>query len=155
MIERALDNRWFRLVFGAAVGVPFTAAALIGSVYGAIFLVGGVSQGQFHLVGLGLIAVFGVLGVVGAWRRLLKQHSAMSPRERLVVRLLLFSGVASGALLAGISALYAQWVNAAVFFAVVAAGGVIFVLGTPMRSNRAVENDAPRASLARAFHRER
>lgn len=150
MIERALDNRWLRIVLGAAIGIPFTAAALVGSIYGVIFLVGGLRGGEFFPTGVGLAAALGMLGVVGAWRRLLKPQSAMSHRERMVVRFLLFSGIASSTALAGVSLVYAEWPAIAFLFALIAAGGVALVLATPttLRSNPALNTDAERPQRA-------
>lgn len=121
---------WFRVVLGVFLGVPVTALALIGSIYGAIYLYAGVREGDAWALGLGLVAVLGLLGIVGAWWRVLKRVAAMVKRERLVVRALLASGVAASLFL-GAWAAQAGEAIVAVPFALIAVGGIALVIATP------------------------
>jgi hypothetical protein len=131
MLERALDNRLLRIVVGTAIGLPITAAAVMGAIYGVIFLVGGVLKRELWAVGLGLVAVLGVMGLFGAWRRLLKTHAEMSPHERLVVRRLLGCGIVASAALAA-TTLYSDFPAGGIFFGVLVLGGIAFVRATPV-----------------------
>lgn len=131
MLVDVIDRPWVRVALGAFIGVPITAAALIGAIYGAVFLVGGVRDSEFWAIGLGLVATLGVLGIAGAWRRILKRHAAMPHRERVVVRGLLLSGIAASIVLGG-WAVQADWVAAGLSFALLTIGGVALVLATPV-----------------------
>lgn len=131
MLADVIDRPWVRVGLGVFIGVPITAAALIGAIYGAVFFVGGVRDREFWAVGLGLVATLGVLGIAGAWRRILKRHTAMPHRERVVVRGLLLSGIAASIVLGG-WAVQADWVAAALSFALLTIGGVALVLATPV-----------------------
>ena len=80
MFERSLDNRLVRITLGTAIGLPLTAAARVCAMYGVLLFFGGLSSGNYLIAGLGPVTVFGLLGIAGAWRRLLKPHASMSSR---------------------------------------------------------------------------
>ena len=111
-------------------GVPVTAIGFIGALFGAIYLYAGVREGNAWALGLGLVAVLGLLGIVGAWWRVLKPVAAMVARERLVVRMLLASGVAASLFL-GALAVQADEALLVVPFALIAVGGMALVIATP------------------------
>lgn len=130
MLTNVADMLWFRVLLGVFFGVPVTALAFIGAIFGAIYLYAGVREGHAWAVGLGLVAVLGLLGVVGAWWRVLKRVTAMVERERHVVRTLLASGVAASLFL-GAWAVQADEALVAVPFALIAVGGIALVIATP------------------------
>jgi hypothetical protein len=131
MLSGALDRPWLRIAVGVFLGIPLTAAALFGAIFGTIFFVHGLQDGEFWAIGLGLVAALGALGIAGAWWRLLRRHTAMSRRESIVVRVLLFSGIVSSIVL-GAWAVQGEWAAAALLFGLLAIGGVALVLATPV-----------------------
>jgi hypothetical protein len=130
MLTNVADMLWFRVVLGVFFGVPVTAIGFIGALFGAIYLYAGVREGNAWALGLGLVAVLGLLGIVGAWWRVLKPVAAMVARERLVVRMLLASGVAASLFL-GALAVQADEALLVVPFALIAVGGMALVIATP------------------------
>ena len=131
MFEKSLDNRLVRIVLGTAIGLPLTAAALVCAIYGIAFFFGGLSSGNYLIAGLGPVTIFGLLGIAGAWRRLLKPHASMNSRERKIVRVLLLAGVAASVILAIVSLASIESSLLVLFFAALTCGGIIFVLATP------------------------
>lgn len=131
MFERSLDNRLVRVALGTAIGLPLTAAALVCAMYGIAFFFGGISSGDYLIAGFGPITIFGLLGIAGAWRRLLRPHASMSSRERKIVRFLLLAGVAASGILAIVSLASIESYLLVLFFAALTCGGLIFFLATP------------------------
>ena len=129
MFASVLDRRLVRAGL-VALGVPVTAAGLIGAIYIPFFLIGGL-QGNLFVLGLGALGVLGLLGLVGAWTRVLRRHDLMSKKVSLVVRVLLACGVASAAAL-GVWALLGGWMVAALGFWGIAVGGLVLIWGTPV-----------------------
>lgn len=131
MFERSLDNRLVRITLGTAIGLPLTAAALVCAMYGVMLFFGGLSSGSYLIAGLGPVTVFGLLGIAGAWRRLLKPHASMNSRERKIVRSLLLAGVAASVILAIVSLVSTESYLLVLFFTALTGGGLTFVLATP------------------------
>ena len=129
-MANVVDILWFRVMVGVFFGLPVTASAFIGAIYGAIFLYAGVREGDAWTLGLGLVAVLGLLGIIGAWWRILKRVAAMVQRERIVVRMLLVSGIAASLLL-GAWAVQADEALFVVPFAFITVGGIALVIATP------------------------
>lgn len=130
MFERALDNRSLRFTIGAVFGVPVTVLALLGAIYGSVFGLVWLENRDPLFLSFAATGALGVLGVCGAWLRLLTPHTAMSSSRRLAVRALLFAGVISSAYAAAQLLISAEMLLGALFV-FLCLGGVMLVLGTP------------------------
>jgi len=131
MLAKALDRTLYRVILGAAFGVPLTALTLLGCFFGFVYGVEGLRSGNPLLLGLGAITLLGVLGFAGAWTRILRTHQSMSRYQRITVRYLLLAGVVASLALAGLSFSIPSIYTAFAFIAL-ALGGVLFILATPL-----------------------
>lgn len=134
-IAQLLDVHLVRLVLGIALGLPVTALALLGAVYGLAMGYGGLAGGRN--LGLSAIALGMVLlafaGLVGAWRRILKPRAGMTPRQARTVRALLLAGVAAALFMVLAAVL---WFDNYVLASVplfIGAMGVVLLLATPAK----------------------
>jgi type III secretory pathway component EscS len=150
-MERIVDLWWFRLIL-IAIGVPITLVALVGAVYGVFLTMGSVQHGLTFGFALGLMALFGLLGVVGAWLRLSIGYREMSQRLRQFTRVLLLCGVASiggmGLTAAfvfaggmGMGTAYTAAAVAVLISALLAATGLLLIRATPLAAR--ATNPAP------------
>lgn len=131
MFERTIDKRIVRIILGTAFGLPITALILVASIWGLIAGYGALLAGEILYSGIGVITVLGLLGISGAWRRVLKTHEAMTARERLIVRRFLACGVIASIALALLAFVYIESTLLALFLVLLALGGGFFVLATP------------------------
>jgi hypothetical protein len=131
MLAKALDRTLYRVIVGAAFGVPLTALTLLGCFFGFVYGVEGLRRGDLLFLGLGAVTLLGVLGFAGAWTRILRTHQSMSRYQRITVRYLLSAGVVASLALAGLSFSIPS-VYTAFAFIVLALGGVLFILATPL-----------------------
>lgn len=133
MIANQLDRPVVRFALGTFIGLPISAATVIGSLYSVIFLYGGIIQADLRVATLGAGGILGTVGVLGAWRRLLKRSTEMSEGDRKTARLMLKCGVI-GALVLALWCLFAGFwlgVFGSVAFALF---GVALRKGTPLAS---------------------
>jgi hypothetical protein len=145
MFERFVDNRLLRLVLGTAIGLPLTAAALVAAVEAAVLSIGALQRAEYLIAGLGPLAILGLLGIAGAWRRLLRTNERMTYSERRFIRVFLYAGTVSSITLVLVSIFYFDSMLLSLLFVVLGCGGVIFILATPLRSNISVQG-GPAAS---------
>lgn len=131
MIENIFDNKWIRICLGVLVGIPFTLAALIGSIHGLVLFFAGIRNNELWAIALGAASMIGLLGLWGAWWRLRKPLKTMSDRERLFVKALLVIGTATSLFLASLSWFWGQWGGGAIIGILVAAVGIVLIIATP------------------------
>ena len=128
-----LDGRAVRIALALLAGLPAGAFVVVYGFLGLSVALGGLSGGTSHPFFLGLLAVtaLGILGVAGAWLRLLERHSTMSRRVRLLTVLLILCGVASALCLAIYSAVGEGKLKGGAVWLLAALLGMLFIVATP------------------------
>jgi hypothetical protein len=132
VLAELLDRFPVRVLLAFTVGVPVTVVALVFGFLGLVTGLGGLTTGTAKLQFLGntLATILGLLGIAGAWFRLLAPHTAFGPNRRRVVVVLLCSGIASALLIAAYAVSLGATLAAGGALAV-AALGLAFVAATP------------------------
>ena len=133
MLQHFFDQRTVRILFGVALGLPITALALIGGLYGCVIGLTGLLTGsdKFLFAFITATTFLGLAGISGAWRRILRPSVEMTASEIKTIQALLWAGVLSSFCLAGGVAHWSEpfWL----VFAFVGLGlaGIVLVLATP------------------------
>ncbi len=130
-IEKKLDKLSLRIFIGAIFGVPLTAISLVAGIYGLVFGYAGLVGGGVWLIIIGVVTITGLIGICGAWRRLLKTSNLMTKRERKIIRNMLFCGFLSSFVITA-WLLYVDGISElSLILIILSLGGVVFILGTP------------------------
>ena len=95
MLQHFFDQRTVRILFGVALGLPITALALIGGLYGCVIGLTGLLTGsdKFLFAFITATTVLGLAGISGAWRRILRPSVEMTASEVKTIHALLWAGV--------------------------------------------------------------
>jgi hypothetical protein len=131
-----LDRRSVRIVLALIAGLPAGVFVVVYGFLGLSVALGGLSGGTPHPIFMGLMAVtsLGVLGVAGAWLRLLQRHSSMTGQARRLTVALMLCGVASALCLAVYIAMEEGKLRGAAMWFLVALVGMLFIAATPAAS---------------------
>ncbi|WP_198263188.1 hypothetical protein [sulfur-oxidizing endosymbiont of Gigantopelta aegis] len=89
-MEEFLNKKNARLIIGIFVAAPFTATALLFGLYGIMFGIAGITSKHPFASLFGLLTALGLIGVAGAWRRLLKPTNKYNSKEQNKIRTMLF-----------------------------------------------------------------
>ena len=131
IIERTATKLLLRIV-----GIPITVLAIVGAIYGILFLLGGIKKNNPWpiLFSLGIFASY--FGITGAWIRISNKYESLSKGKVLLIRRLLGFGVAGAALLtAGTFGIFGLSLGyGSVVFMLLGAVGVFIINQTPVRS---------------------
>ena len=92
MFAKLVDHEISKVLLGI-IGVPATLAVLAGFIFGGGLLL--VYFGDFAGFAIGLTSLFSVLGVCGAWVRVLNKSQSLSVRKRNLVVAMLVCGIIS------------------------------------------------------------
>lgn len=147
----ALQNRKLRGLL-IAVGVLATIAFAPMSVFGAYMLVVSLSSDspdRYHFIGWSLVGTGGVLGIAGAWVRLLV--SSQKFQANGLLKWATVAALAAGLLVAGVtfSAVLRNPANLLAWLMAPALVVGLFLLGATLgevRSNSTIERDGPQAA---------
>ena len=127
MRSKIVDNEITK-VFLWIIGIPATFLVLSGFIFG-----GGILLLFFKDISgfaVGVTSLLSVLGVVGAWLRILNSNGSISERNKIIIKSLLVCGVFS----AVVSAVYTYIASfplvATIALALFSVGGVVLVLST-------------------------
>lgn len=131
-MEALLNKRNTRIIIGLFIAAPFTAGAIIFGFYGILFGIGGITGQNPQAFFLGLITISGLVGVSGAWRRLLKPTSERMNKEQNKIRVMLFFGLASSLALFA-SSIYFKLTEAILLFIAIIILNIVFIYGTPKK----------------------
>jgi len=138
-MEDLLNKKSTRIIIGLFIATPFTVAAIIFGLYGIILGIAGVAENNPILFLLSLISISGLVGVLGAWRRLVKTTTELSDKEQNKIRTMLFFGLASTVALC-IWSVYLEFPKAIATFILILTLKAFFIYGTPKNSNKQVKN---------------
>lgn len=149
--SRALQNRklWSFLV---VVGVLATIAFAPMSVFGAYMLLtslGSDAPDRWHFIGWSVVGTGGLLGIAGAWTRLLVSGSRFQASG--ILKWGTVACLAAGVFIAGFTftAVFRNPANALAWLMVPALVVGVFLLGATIgevRSNSTIERDGPQAA---------
>ena len=131
-MEEFLNKKNTRITIGVFIAAPFTAGALMFGLYGIMFGIGGITSKNPGAFLLGLITISGLVGVAGAWRRLLKPTNDTSNKEQNKIRTMLFYGLASSLALFVIS-IYFKITEATIILLFITIINVFFIYATPKK----------------------
>ena len=131
-MEDLLNKKHIRIIIGIVIAAPFTAGAIIFGLYGIIMGIGGIAEQSPVLLLLGLITISGLIGVSGAWRRLLKTTNEINYKEQNKIRTMLFFGLASALALLAWS-IYFKWPLAITICVLISTLNVLFIYATPKK----------------------
>lgn len=128
-----LDRRSVRVTLALVAGLPGGAFVVVYGLLGLAVALGGLGGGTSPVFFLGLLALtsLGILGVAGAWLRLLEGHSTMSARTRRITVALVLCGVTSALFLAGYLVLGERSLAGGAIAFLAALTGIFFIAGTP------------------------
>ncbi len=130
MIRDTLDNKVFRIVFGIFIGIPLTLYFLVILPSGLIMGVAGLRDFDVPTLFMGVAAILGSFGVMGAWLRLTKAIDKFSQSQISLLRLLLGCGIVSTVILVALT----FWANTFLLFGLPSVAlflsGVCFYVGT-------------------------
>ncbi|CAG0988351.1 hypothetical protein MTYP_02143 [Methylophilaceae bacterium] len=132
MLPNLIDHPAVRIAL-AVVGVLLTLVALIATPHGIILGYAGIVERDVLLIFIGLMTVFGVIAIFGAWYRLLVPHVEMGKAQARRIRFCLYCGVISSLGLAGWAGYEAELSLLGVLglFAIVS---IALIKGTPIPS---------------------
>lgn len=134
-MEALLNKKATRIIIGLFIAIPFTGGAVMFGLYGILMGIGGIAEMNILLILLGLITILGLLGVSGAWRRLLKPTTEINIKENKKIRVMLFCGFASSFCLL-VWSIYFKSFEAISFFVILLIINVFFIYATPKNSNK-------------------
>jgi len=129
-MERILNNLYARIIISLLVGIPLSAIALIGGAHGLVLGIAGIKDLHF---GLALIGIVTIIGIIGAWRRLLEPTDSMASSKQNNIRLMLILGLAASLSLTVWSVIVDGISIIAVSLLTLSTGGFVFVLATPKK----------------------
>ena len=133
-MEEFLNKRNIRIATGIIIVTPLTAVTLYYSYILLLFTYIGISYEEPFWYPLGLLAVLGLTGMAGWWRRLLKPTSKRNRNELNSIRVMLFCGLASS--LVFLLIIYVQ--DATEFLVIIlpmALINLLFIYTTPDKTN--------------------
>jgi len=139
-MENLLNNKIVRIVFSIFIGIPVTAIILLASIYGLTFGLAGIPEGNLSMLSIGIINITGIIGAIGAWKRIYTTSIKMSEDEKNTTKAMLYSGVFSSLCLS-VSAIYFSEIGAAFIFILLAFGSATFIYATPKNSNKTLQPD--------------
>ena len=138
-MESFLNKKIIRIMIGLFVGIPFTAISIPSALYGLLFGVAGLLfSGSIIFALIGFTAITGLIGISGAWRRLLKSSDILCQEERLLIRKMLFSGLISSLILST-SALYFNYLETILLFTLLLFINLFFIYATPKNTNTKIK----------------
>ena len=130
-MEDLLNKKSTRIIIGLFIATPFTVAAIIFGLYGIIVGIAGIAE-KSPIFLLALISISGLVGVLGAWRRLVKTTMELSDKEQNKIRTMLFFGLASTVALC-IWSVYLEFPKAIATFILMLTLNAFFIYGTPKK----------------------
>ena len=131
-MEEFLNKKNTRITIGIFVAAPFTAIALLFGLYGIIFGIAGITSNHSFASLFGLLTILGLIGVAGAWRRLLKPTNKNNSKEQDKIRTMLFCGLASSLAFFAVSFYYNQ-TEAILILLPITMINVFFIYATPKK----------------------
>lgn len=130
MIRDTLDNKTFRIIFALFAGIPLTLLFLVALPSGLIMGIVGLRDFETATLSMGIAAILGALGMIGAWMRIAKRIDNCSPGQMIFTRILLACGITASAILL----LLTIWADTFLAFGlpmmVLLIGGILFYAGT-------------------------
>ena len=133
-MENTLNNRIVRIILAVVVGIPVTAVVVVLGFNGLILGYGGIIEFKLLPFLLGVVTVTGVIGIIGAWKRIYTSTNEMSEKEKQTTRVMLVIGCFSSLALS-IWAFSSAEPEIAIFLLVLSFGAVVFIYATPKNSN--------------------
>ncbi len=138
-MEYILNNIFVRIIIGILVGLPITAAALIGGAHGLVLGYAGIVNAKIGLFLFGVLTITGFIGISGAWRRLLEPTNSMTEKYKNKTRSMLFYGLTTSTALS-IWAVYSEGLTViSLPLVILTLGSILFIMATPKSSNRVAE----------------
>jgi len=138
-MESFLNKKIIRIMIGLFVGIPFTAISIPLGLYGLLFGISGLFfNGSIIFALIGFTAITGLIGISGAWRRLLKSSDIICQKERLLIRKMLFSGLTSTLILFTL-VLYFNYLEAIFPFTLLLLINLFFIYATPKNTNTKIK----------------
>jgi len=131
-MEEFLNKKNTRIAIGIFVAVPFTAVALLFGLYGIIFGISGIATINPFASLFALLTALGLIGIAGAWRRLLKSTNKNNSKEQNKIRTMLFCGLASTLAFFAVS-FYFNQTKAILLLLPIAIFIVFFIYATPKK----------------------
>jgi len=131
-MEDLLNKKSTRIIIGVFIATPFTVAAIIFGLYGIVVGIAGVAEKSLIWFLLCLISISGLIGVLGAWRRLVKTTKELSNKEQNKIRTMLFFGLASTVALF-LWSVYFKSSEAIATFIIILTLNAFFIYGTPKK----------------------
>lgn len=131
-MENLLNKKSTRIIIGVFIATPFTLAAIMFGLYGIMMGISGVVEKSPILFLMGLISISGLIGVLGAWRRLIKPTTELIDKDQNKIRTMLFFGLAS-TLALFIWSVYFKSSDAIAIFMLILALNAFFIYGTPKK----------------------
>jgi len=138
-MEQLLNNILVRIIVGITIGLPITPLALMYGIHGLLIGFQGLVEGDYLFLLIGVLAVTGLIGIIGAWWRLFRSTEKMKTKERKVVRIMLFCGVISCLGLAAWALFLDLTPKILLLFVLPALAGAVFVSSTPLRAASALQ----------------
>jgi hypothetical protein len=117
-------------MFSILVGIPITAVVALASIYGLTFGLVGFAKGDLILISMGLVNITGIIGAIGAWKRIYTTSAEMTEDEKHSTRIMLYIGAFSS-LCISVSLFYFSEIAYAFVFILLSLGSAVFIYATP------------------------
>ena len=130
MIVDILDNKRFRVIFALFIGVPLTFLYLIALPSGLMMGIVGLRELEAPTLAMGIAAILGSFGIIGAWLRLIKRWDEFSTKQLILIRALLICGVAATLIILILTIWAETFLRFGLPSLVLLVGGILFYLGT-------------------------
>ena len=145
-MENILNNIFVRIIAGLIVGIPLSALVLVTGAHGLLIGYAGVINSEFWLILVGIITITGIIGIIGAWRRLIDSTYSMSVPYNNKTRTMLFFGVFTSVALTVWTIVIDGVSEIASLLIILSIGGVIFIIATPKSSNNTLNSDSAKSA---------
>jgi len=137
-MEELLNNNKIRIVISIFIGIPATAIIALTSIYGLTFGLVGVIEGSLYMLFIGIINISGIIGLIGAWKRIYTTSTKMTEDEKHTTKVMLYIGMFSSLSLSA-SSFYFSEIAPTFIFILISLGSAAFIYATPKNSNNTLK----------------
>jgi hypothetical protein len=135
ILQNLFDRLNIRIFIGVTLGLPISALAVIGGLYGLFIGFGGfLTTGKAMFALITAITLLGLAGIFGAWRRILRSSLELTEPESKTIRTLLGAGVLSSVSLADILVYFSESFWLILAFIILGVIGILLILATPSQT---------------------
>ena len=130
MLRDTLDRKSVRIAIAICAGLPLTVLFMLLFPAGLMMGIVGIREGEIPTLMMGIAALLGLAGLIGAWLRITRHSQSFSRKLKAITRTLLACGIVASLILLTVTI----WAGTWILFGLPAFGlliaGVLFYAGT-------------------------